>query len=254
MLSKMAFCKLAFPVLVMACLLFPFTFPSHVSVRNDAGVKVSTSNSSQKVNVSIYYEALCVRCAKFIINKLEDVFENGLISIINLRLVPWGASYISKSNNTIICKHGQDECQLNTIQACAIYVWPDVNKHYGLIYCIEFLAIEERQKEWESCFKSLGLPQKHILDCYNSGKGRTLELAYANETAHLSPRHAFTPWVVVNNQSIGNDYENFAAYICKAYKGNASTESCKSLPSNINSTSIAKKLTSSTPTKKMLSL
>ncbi|OMO84951.1 Gamma interferon inducible lysosomal thiol reductase GILT [Corchorus capsularis] len=181
------------------------------SFRNDAGIfKVSSSNSSsEKVNVSIYYEALCLRCAKFIVNKLENVFENGLISIIKLRLVPWGDSYISKSNDTIICK---------------------VNKHYGLIYCIEFLAIEGRQKEWETCFDSLGLPEEHILDCYNSGKGRTLELAYANETAHLSPPHAYSPWVVVNNQSLGNDYANFAAYICKAYQGNAPPPSCKSLP------------------------
>lgn len=47
-------------------------------------------------------------------------------------------------------------------------------KHYGLIYCIELLAIEGRQKEWESCFDSLGLPEKHILDCFNSGKGTTV--------------------------------------------------------------------------------
>ncbi|OMO97656.1 Gamma interferon inducible lysosomal thiol reductase GILT [Corchorus olitorius] len=106
------------------------------SFRNDAGIfKVSSSNSSsEKVNVSIYYEALCLRCAKFIVNKLENVFENGLISIINLRLVPWGDSYISKSNDTIICKV---------------------------------------------------------------------------------------------------DYANFAAYICKAYQGNAPPRSCKSLPPNI---------------------
>ncbi|XP_022743977.1 gamma-interferon-inducible lysosomal thiol reductase-like [Durio zibethinus] len=251
--SKMAFCKLVFPV-VIACLFFLFTFSSHASEGTDAGFKVSTPNSnssSQNVNISIYYEAFCLHCAKFIVNKLEGLFENGLISIINLTLVPWGDSYIDKSNNTIICKHGQEECQLNTIEACAIHVWPDVNKHYGLIYCIEFLAIEGRQKEWESCFDSLGLPQKHILDCYNSGKGRTLELAYANETAHLSPPHAYTPWVVVNNLSIGNDYENLEAYICKAYKGNAAPDSCKSIPPDINSTGNAKNLKSSTPTKKM---
>ncbi|XVF55039.1 hypothetical protein PTKIN_Ptkin06aG0004500 [Pterospermum kingtungense] len=201
----MDFSKLAFWPVVVACLFFLFTFSSHGSVTHAfaSAVDVSTSNTtSQNVNVSVYYETLCLRCAKFIVNKLEDLFENGIISIINLRLVPWGDSYISKSNNTIICKHGPDECQLNTIEACAIYVWPN-RKHYGLIYCIELLAIEGRQKEWENCFDSLGLPEKHILDCYNSGEGRTLELAYANETAHLSPPHAYTPWVVVNNQSIG---------------------------------------------------
>jgi interferon gamma-inducible protein 30 len=45
------------------------------------------------------------------------------------------------------------------------------NKYYALIYCIEFLTIEGRHSNWQSCFSSLGLPEKPILDCYNNGTG-----------------------------------------------------------------------------------
>ncbi|KAB2612045.1 gamma-interferon-inducible lysosomal thiol reductase-like [Pyrus ussuriensis x Pyrus communis] len=84
------------------------------------------------------------------------------------------------------------------------------NKHFALIYCIEFLVIEGRHKEWQTCFSSLGLPLKPVLDCYKSANATKLEQKYANETMHLSPSLKFVPWL---------DYENFATYVCKAYKG-----------------------------------
>lgn len=129
-------------------------------------------------------------------------------------------------------QNGLDECVLNTIQACAINVWHDVNKYYALIYCIEFLAIEGRHSNWQSCFSSLGLPEKPILDCYNNGTGAKLQALYGYETAHLSPPQTFVPWVVVDSKQLGNDYEKFTTYICNAYKSNVIPNACKSLPPN----------------------
>lgn len=88
-----------------------------------------------------------------------------------------------------------------------------------------------------------------------------LENKYAKETSQLNPPHRFVPWVVVNNQPLQEvspslildgfsllfyfffcspsqnsnfsvilqDFENFMAYICKAYKGNPKPEACRSL-------------------------
>ncbi|GAV73596.1 GILT domain-containing protein [Cephalotus follicularis] len=203
-------------ITMIACLVF-FTYP-YVAV-SSSHMKVSSFVDSQKVNVSLYYETLSPNCTDFIVNNLTRVFDNNLISIINLRLVPWGNAYINKSNNNIVCEHGPYECQLNTVAACAIDSWHGVNTHYGLIYCIELLAIEGRYKEWQSCFDSYGLPKKPVLDCSNSANGTKLELAYANETTHLNPPHTFLPWVIVNNQPIRDDYMNFEAHVCKSYKG-----------------------------------
>ncbi|GLT92757.1 hypothetical protein SLE2022_105800 [Rubroshorea leprosula] len=237
MLCKMASSSLVSPVVVASyLLLFIFSsFPQASSLLNEDDLEVSNLVSPRKVDVSVYYDSLCPHCAKFIVQKLESVFENDLISIINLRLVPWGNAYINNSEDTIACQHGPDECLLNTIEACAIDQWPDVNTHFGLIYCIEFLAAEGKHKEWETCFKSLDLPRKKTLDCYTNGKGIKIELGYGNETARLNPPLTFVPWVVVNNQPVRDDYENFASYICKVYKGSPVPRACKSPPPKINS-------------------
>ncbi|GMY25585.1 gamma-interferon-responsive lysosomal thiol protein-like isoform X1 [Fagus crenata] len=193
------------------------------SYPNDNRFNVSAIDSP-KVNLSLYYDTLCPYCATFIVKNLTEVFNNDLINIINLRLVPWGNAYINKTNNAIVCQHGSDECILNTLEACAINVLDDVDKHYALIYCFEFLAIEGRHKNWQSCFNSLGLPNKPVLDCYISGNGTKLLQNYANETAQLNPPHRFVPWLVVNNQPLQ-----------EAYNGTGAPEACKSLvPKKIN--------------------
>ncbi|PRQ42830.1 putative gamma interferon inducible lysosomal thiol reductase GILT [Rosa chinensis] len=56
-----------------------------------------------------------------------------------------------------------------------------------------------------------------------------LEQNYGNETMHLNPPLKFVPWLVLNDQPIGNDYENFAGYVCKAYKGNIAPMACQSV-------------------------
>lgn len=120
-------------------------------------------SSSHKVTLSLYYEALCPYCAEFIVNHLSKIFNTGLISAIDLQLVPWGNAII-KPDGTILCQvldssclvftcivvykirmqhlinavccfvfqHGEAECALNAIHACAINAYPDVVSLSGL--------------------------------------------------------------------------------------------------------------------------
>ena len=105
LLSKMPFYEIALKIF-FACLLFSFTPPCHVAASytqldgNEASLPAKPGN----VNLSVYYETLSPTCSNFIVQNLEGVFNNDLISIINLRLVPWGDANISKSNNAFICK------------------------------------------------------------------------------------------------------------------------------------------------------
>ncbi|TKY65781.1 Gamma-interferon-inducible lysosomal thiol reductase [Spatholobus suberectus] len=184
-----------------------------------------TALASQKVNLSVYYASLCQPCATFIVN-LEQIFHNNIINIVNLQLIPWANASVDKTKHSIICQNGPDECELNSLEACAINVWNDVNKHYGLINCFEFLAIDGRHKNWEDCFSQLDLPKEPILNCYNRGNGTEIGLKYINETAPLYTPYEFLPWVVVNNQSIGKEYENFTRYVCEAYRGTPVPEAC----------------------------
>lgn len=63
----------------------------------------SAASGDGKVQLVLYYETLCPYCSNFIVNGLSEVFENGLISIIDLRLVPYGNARIG-ANNTISCQ------------------------------------------------------------------------------------------------------------------------------------------------------
>eukprot|EP00262_Sarcandra_glabra_P011945 TRINITY_DN2964_c0_g1_i9.p1 TRINITY_DN2964_c0_g1~~TRINITY_DN2964_c0_g1_i9.p1 ORF type:complete len:235 (-),score=11.93 TRINITY_DN2964_c0_g1_i9:268-972(-) len=188
----------------------------------------SASATTGKVSLALYYETLCPYSANFIVNYLANIFDSGLIDIVDLNLVPYGNARIG-SNNSIACQHGPYECLLNTVEACAINVWPDLNKHFTFIYCVESLVVLRKYTEWESCFEKTGFDSQPVVDCYNSGTGKELELQYAAETNALEPPHTYVPWVVVNGQPLYEDYENFETYICKAYTGTLTT-ACKSLP------------------------
>ncbi|THG01936.1 hypothetical protein TEA_006090 [Camellia sinensis var. sinensis] len=153
----------------------------------------SPPDSSSKVSLGLYYETLCPYSADFIINYLVQIFDTGLISILDLNLVPWGNARIL-ANNTFNCQHGPLECLLNTVEACAISVWPDLhgplecllntveacaisvwpdlNKHFPFIYCVESLVYEHQYTQWETCFEKLDLDPTLITECYSSGYGK----------------------------------------------------------------------------------
>ncbi|KAJ8647626.1 hypothetical protein MRB53_000649 [Persea americana] len=189
---------------------------------------VGEAAGAGKVELGLYYETLCPYCSNFIVKNLASIFRNGLLDIIQLNLVPYGNARLDSDNN-ITCQHGPYECLLNTVEACVISTFPDVHKHFAFIYCVESLVVEQKFAQWESCFQQTGLDSQPVVDCYNSGYGKKLELQYAAETNALEPPHKFVPWVLVDGQPLYEDYQNFAAYVCKAYKGDL-PKACKALP------------------------
>jgi len=184
--------------------------------------------NNEKVELSLYYEALCPYCENFILNYLYKIFDNGLISIVDLKLSPYGNAKIG-SNGTIVCQHGEWECVLNTVEACAIHAWPVVSDHFPFIYCVESLTAVGKYAEWETCFQKLNLDPKPVTDCYNSGFGHELDLQYANEINALEPPHTYVPWVVVDGKPIYDDYIYFVSFICNAYKGSNVPQACLDL-------------------------
>ncbi|KAI4373375.1 hypothetical protein MLD38_011506 [Melastoma candidum] len=190
------------------------------------------NNTDSKVGMAIYYETLCPYSSDFIVNGLNpQLFTNGLISIVNLKLLPYGNAHVGP-NATITCQHGPSECLLNAVEACAIDIWPDLRDHFPLIYCIEELVQERNYTQWKSCFNQLGLDATAISECYTNGRGKKLELGYAAETNALQPPHQYVPWVVVNGEPLYDDYEDFVSYVCKAYSGTSLPEACSNTTVN----------------------
>ncbi|KAF8006073.1 hypothetical protein BT93_K0388 [Corymbia citriodora subsp. variegata] len=209
----------------------------------------SLSADGEKVKLSLYYESLCPGSADFIANHLVKAFENDLINIIDLNIVPWGNAQIDNRTGAFICQHGEDECYLNTIQACAIEVWSDLERHFNFIRCVEgnvsegglqswkvSAAYQEESsssnvaasKVWESCAEELKLEEAGIYMCYTSGRGRELELQYKTETDQLIPSHQYTPWVTVNDKPLYDEFLNFVDFVCKAYRGLDKPIACNS--------------------------
>nr|KJB74234.1 hypothetical protein B456_011G281300 [Gossypium raimondii] len=225
--------------ILSALAIFWLISPSHSSL----------DNVNDKTTVSLYYEtSLCPRCASFISNDLVKVFHTDLHTIINLRLVPG-------SNAEIHCQHGEEECHLNTIHSCVIHFWPDVKEHLEFIgveigqpcCCLKCMQLDDMLQHvyllggpvealWKNCSEKLRLNEEIINKCYTTGFGYKLLLQYANETAHLKPPQEYVPWVVVNNQPLRQDFENFMKYVCQAYKGDHKPAACKAQPSNLSPT------------------
>ncbi|KAM3333456.1 hypothetical protein ACQJBY_028507 [Aegilops geniculata] len=132
---------------------------------------LSPACSARRVSVAVYYETLCPFCSRFVVNDLARIFQNGLSSNVDLRLVPFGNERVSP-DGSMSCQHGEDECRLNAIEACVISAWPDAERHFPFIYCIEHLALTQKWGAWQSCFHETGLPSQPVIDCYNSGYGR----------------------------------------------------------------------------------
>uniref|UniRef100_A0A453FUK4 Gamma-interferon-inducible lysosomal thiol reductase n=1 Tax=Aegilops tauschii subsp. strangulata TaxID=200361 RepID=A0A453FUK4_AEGTS len=132
---------------------------------------LSPACAARRVSVAVYYETLCPFCSGFVVNDLARIFRNGLSSNVDLRLVPFGNGRVSP-DGSMSCQHGEDECQLNAIEACVISVWPDAERHFPFIYCIEHLSLTRKWGAWQSCFHETGLPSQPVIDCYNSGYGR----------------------------------------------------------------------------------
>ncbi|XP_019161204.1 PREDICTED: gamma-interferon-inducible lysosomal thiol reductase-like [Ipomoea nil] len=220
MASPSQICRITFACFFISCFII---FQCHSS----------SSDFDDRVSVSLYYESLCPYCANFIVNQLVKLFVTDLGSIVNLRLIPWGNTQTAP-NNAWVCQHGPDECLLDVVQACAINVWPNLEMHFRLVYCIERLQLENRHGEWNSCFAATGLSELPVRDCFNNGVGIRIEQGYGDETASLNPPHRFVPWVLVNNQPLQEDYDNFEAYICRAYRGNRIPQACQSLPVEAN--------------------
>lgn len=59
--------------------------------------------SCKKVSVGLYYESLCPYSASFVVDSLATIFRDGLISIVDLELVPWGNAKIY-GTQTIKCQ------------------------------------------------------------------------------------------------------------------------------------------------------
>lgn len=86
-------------LLLVVCYVFLLSFASSSEFSG-----ISLPSSSPKVSVGLYYESLCPYCSSFIGNNLVKLFEDDLISIVDLHLSPWGNTKLRPDNVTVVCQ------------------------------------------------------------------------------------------------------------------------------------------------------
>jgi interferon gamma-inducible protein 30 len=77
----------------------------------------------EKVKVELYSEALCPYCAQFIVNYLNPFFNNGLIDIVELRIIPYGNARVI--DGSLVCQVGI--CCCNLLIFCSLVLLGSVS-------------------------------------------------------------------------------------------------------------------------------
>ncbi|MCL7038976.1 hypothetical protein MKW94_022141 [Papaver nudicaule] len=161
----------------------------------------STENKNLPMSENIY-------CCFFLPSWILQQKNTSLNSTIKMWTGNWPGWYTFMS-----------KCLLNTVEACALHVWPALDKHFNFIKCVETFVYKDQQSQWKSCYSKLGYEEESINQCLKSGLEKQLELGHAKVTGDLKPPHDFVPWVTVNNEPLINETINFQTYVCNAYKG-----------------------------------
>lgn len=182
-------------------------------------VQQVTMNDQSKINVSIYYEALCPDSRRFILEQLLPAYEL-MPTVFNLNLVPYGKANTKEENEELIfsCQHGPAECLANKIHACAIK-HTEENPYMQLKY-IACMINDNYNPEYagKKCASETGVHYNPIANCSESDMGSLLLKANGERTKALKPRAAFIPTVELNGMHKMQQEEvlqNFLSEVCK---------------------------------------
>ncbi|VDK78909.1 unnamed protein product [Onchocerca ochengi] len=159
------------------------------------------------IKLSLYYEALCPYCQRFISNHLGIIY-NQFRGLIELEMIPWGNSKLLQ-NGTIRCNHGSIECNANKLQSCVL-------EYAKMKHALAFIICFERSLndvDVESAFRHCsGFIRNHyarIRRCYDSERGTQLQRKAFYHTLSASPnRISEVPYLLINGYSSNPDSNN----------------------------------------------
>ncbi|KAI3888851.1 hypothetical protein MKW92_009769 [Papaver armeniacum] len=198
--------------LLLVLLLLPYASVSSSSV------SVGRPTSFPKVSLDVYYDALDMASANFLIRFLPYIYESDLIELVNLKLVPYAQARI-QGKSAVICKRGSQECFINRVAICSFKFYHQ-DDAMELIYCISHLVTKSIANKWEMCFDLMRLEEKTVKECFTGNEGKQLEKHYVKEIGTLIQGVGHLPWITVDRVQLRNlGMESLKTSICNAYKG-----------------------------------
>jgi len=187
-------------------------------------VPPTAATGAPPVNVSLYYESLCPGCRAMIQTQIYRTYKTlKSTGIVDIQLFPYGNAYEHKRGQEWVfqCQHGEDECQVNMVETCALHLLPAVDR-MEYIYCVE-TSPHPTVDSGKKCSQKLGLEWDPIFNCFNGSMGNFLEHQVAEATDALKPSHIYVPWITVNGvhtEAIQDKVtDNMLGYVCSVYTG-----------------------------------
>jgi len=183
-------------------------------------LQIAFSWQSQQVTVSVFYETKCPDSIKFITQQLVPAWKmvggGAGNSLFVIDYVPYGKATEEKDADGVVttkCHHGEEECNLNKIHACALRKLP---------------------KPEITPFINCSLLMPNIGDCTEASKlariercvteeGKELTAEHGNRTKQLNPPLTWVPWILFDGKFSSKDLElaqkNFTEIICLKSQG-----------------------------------
>ncbi len=112
-----------------------------------------------------------------------------------------------------LCQHGTNECEADTLEACAIDTYPDPADYAPFVTCFEG---ENRAQLWAAptCARHVGLDYAKIASCTaNASRTAALDVAMAKATVALGVAKLGTPWVLLDGQYV-SDTNTLLKQVC----------------------------------------
>lgn len=153
------------------------------------------TSTDDKLQVTIYYEALCYDSISFITNQLAPTWER-YADRMDLKLVPFGKAYIDDSNPSdpiYYCQHGHRECTLNILHGCILDKLP-LAKAFPVVACL----MKNFRTSFDECIKPNGDVKADIEACAAGPRGATLFKQFSEETATVGTPLGFVPTIEVD--------------------------------------------------------
>jgi hypothetical protein len=98
------------------------------------------STSIPPVQVLVCVEALCIDSKRFFHDQLMIAFNALGHDVVNWTVVPFGNAKLppddEEDSRTVTCQHGVGECDANTYEQCARYLYPDPAQHVPYLACL----------------------------------------------------------------------------------------------------------------------
>jgi len=91
----------------------------------------------EKVAVALYYESLCPYSARFVVDRLARVFEDGLLDAVDLTLLPYG--------NARVHAGGEISCQVRRAGSARYFV---PTSELWLTCWLGLLGLDSRSSAW----------------------------------------------------------------------------------------------------------